>query len=591
MLSKSIPLIVLSCSLALAEPYLVTATKIYTPVDQAVNSVQIFTQNEIKKYGSTSLSSFLQEESGIYFNTKGAYGGVQTIKHRGLTGFTKIIIDDIEIDDPSDIESTYQLQMLTLDQIESIEVVNGASTALYGTDSVAGVIKINTKKDKAPTLKVGGGSDATKFLSASISRKNKNISYSLSGNYKETEGISSFNKNKVFEAERDSFQVIQVNPSLRYQFNKKSFLETSFFLTKTESEIDGFSSDQRNNDQSDFDNTRFSLKYQSRTQSDRWLYKILLSQSETKRFAEVPSDAEYESISKKIDFYNTYIFNPSFNILFGFDYEYREASAVGSFDNFNEISVENFSSYATLMYNYRLFNSETSYRFLDHQLFGGVNSYKQAFLFPINSFFKVRTSYGHSFRSPTLYQLRSVNNGNADLQPVRVHTYEVGIDSFLSRMKVSLTYFNNSLKNFIGFDTGTSRYFNIERTQTSGVELNLSTRNAPLSFRGNYTYTDVDNESTDTRASNIPREKANLALGRSISDNLIIELTSLYVGKRLSSSIELPSYALIGSLITYSKNKIDYSLQIHNLLNKDYEDTLNFGTRGLSVYGWIQTTF
>ena len=229
--------------------------------------------------------------------------------------------------------------------------------------------------------------------------------------------------------------------------------------------------------------------------------------------------------------------------------------------------------------------------FLDHQLFEQVNSYKQAFLFPIFNSIKLRASYGHSFRSPTLYQLRSVNNGNPDLQPVRIHSYELGADLKTNKSKASITYFNNSLKNFIGFDSGTSKYFNIERAESSGVELNFKKKLSSLYFNGNYTYTDFSNESTNQRMTNIPKEKATLALGKKISDRLSIELTSLYVGKRYSSSTELPSYALLGSLIKYKKNKIDYSLEIHNLLNKDYEDTLNFGTRGLSVYGWIQTTF
>ncbi len=567
---------------------LVTATKIYTPADQALSSTRIFTSKELKAYGSTSVPDFLQLETGLYFSNQGAYGGTQTLKQRGLTGFTKIILDDVELEDPSSIAGTYQLQMMNLDQIESIEIINGASTTLYGTDSVAGVIKINTKKGDKKAVTIGVGSHATHFLNTYLSTKSNNITYRFNGSYRATEGISSYNKNRTFKAERDSFKALQVNPSVSYKLSSSSSLYASLYAVTTKSEIDSFSADQRNNDSSDFDNTRVTLRYQNRLWDDRWEYRLIYTQADTERFIEVPSVSEYSSKNKKIDFYNTLFWGKTWNTLIGVDYEYREATAQGTFDNFNEISVESNGIYLSQVGNFQGLISETSFRHQAHQRFKEVSTYKQSFLLPLLSFLKFRVNYGHSFRSPTLYQLSSNNYGNLNLQPTRIHTTEAGLDFDFEKHSFSTTYFNNNMSNFVDFDSGTNKYYNLEDTETQGLEFTYKGDFNSFKVTTDYTYTDVNNQSTNKKATYIPKEKLSFKIQKTITNEIKVDSTMVYVGRRYSGSSELGSYAFLNTSLHYKPKEIDYSLLIHNLLNKDYEDTLNFGTRGFSVYAWIQ---
>ena len=65
---------------------------------------------------------------------------VQEVDH------TLITIDGVPVYDPSGIGSNFDIRNLSIDQIERIEILKGSQSTLYGSDAIAGVINIITKK-------------------------------------------------------------------------------------------------------------------------------------------------------------------------------------------------------------------------------------------------------------------------------------------------------------------------------------------------------------------------------------------------------------------------------------------------------------
>ena len=57
-----------------------------------------------------------------------------------------ILIDGIPVTDASGISLSYDLRLLPVEQIESIEIMKGASSTLYGSGASTGVINITLKK-------------------------------------------------------------------------------------------------------------------------------------------------------------------------------------------------------------------------------------------------------------------------------------------------------------------------------------------------------------------------------------------------------------------------------------------------------------
>ncbi len=89
----------------------------------------------------------------------------------------------VPVSDPSLINQEYDLRLLSLNQIQSIEVLKGASSTLYGSGAATGVINIILKKASKNTVSgsyevtVGSNNDAESTNSI-LSDKNQNVNLS-----------------------------------------------------------------------------------------------------------------------------------------------------------------------------------------------------------------------------------------------------------------------------------------------------------------------------------------------------------------------------------------------------------------------------
>ncbi len=64
---------------------------------------------------------------------------------------TLITIDGIPVIDPSAVDNSFDINLISLDNVERIEICKGAQSTLYGSDAIAGVINIITIKPDIKT--------------------------------------------------------------------------------------------------------------------------------------------------------------------------------------------------------------------------------------------------------------------------------------------------------------------------------------------------------------------------------------------------------------------------------------------------------
>ncbi len=128
-----------------ADTITLQTTQIPQKLSETGRSISIITSEEIASLSATSIDEVLQTVVGVEIQSRGGFGVQGDIQMRGST-FTQvlILIDGMKMNDPLTGHFNSYIPV-TMSEIERIEVLRGAASAMYGADAVGGVINIITK--------------------------------------------------------------------------------------------------------------------------------------------------------------------------------------------------------------------------------------------------------------------------------------------------------------------------------------------------------------------------------------------------------------------------------------------------------------
>ncbi|MDU6683251.1 MAG: ferrioxamine B receptor FoxA [Enterobacteriaceae bacterium] len=128
------------------------ATKLETPDIETPQSVSIVTRQQYEEQGATSVRQAVGYTPGVYANQIGASNRFDYIV---LRGFSDGSLDNIYLDGLKMMGDTNSHSSLVVDPwfLDSIEVVRGPASVLYGRSSPGGIVALNTRK---PSFDAGG---------------------------------------------------------------------------------------------------------------------------------------------------------------------------------------------------------------------------------------------------------------------------------------------------------------------------------------------------------------------------------------------------------------------------------------------------
>src|SRR5215469_7933816 len=119
---------------------LVTGQIAPTTQEQSPAPSSILTNEQINQRQSITLPDLLYTQPGISFARTGPIGGLTTLfLDGGNSNYTKLFIDGTPANEPG---GNFNYSSLALDNIDKVEVVHGAESALYGSDAMSGVIQL-----------------------------------------------------------------------------------------------------------------------------------------------------------------------------------------------------------------------------------------------------------------------------------------------------------------------------------------------------------------------------------------------------------------------------------------------------------------
>ena len=174
----------------LSSKVVVTAQTLPLDAESSPAPVTILTRQDIERRIATSLPDLLATQPGFSLGRTGPEGGQTSLfLDGGNSNYTKVLVDGAPVNQPGGL---IDFSNFTLDNIEKIEVVHGAESALYGSDAMAGVIQIFTRRGttRIPELTAfgEGGNFATGRGGAELSGLLGRFDYSAAASDIETSG-------------------------------------------------------------------------------------------------------------------------------------------------------------------------------------------------------------------------------------------------------------------------------------------------------------------------------------------------------------------------------------------------------------------
>jgi vitamin B12 transporter len=596
----------------------VSDTKFALNSQKSGKIIEVITAQDLVKKQGQSLANVLSQLAGVEINGNQSFAGKNLgyYLRGGRNRQTAIYIDGIPVTDASGINLEYDLRLLSIDQIEKIEVMKGASSTLYGTGAATGVISITLKKSTQKQLagsvnaSIGTQNTAQNLTLAgqefnqgfSVNGTIQKVNYLTAVSSTETRGLSEAAGNAT---EADVFSRWNIRQKLGFKASERLRFELFGNYDRIKNSFDNsFDGNIANGD--DLNNVSFSEQYRlglgSTYASAFGEIALNAGLSSTDRTIwqtnSTTADERYTGRTASFDLFAKHKFSHQLFLVSGLQYQFLDMSQKDLYSDVQQQAAKFvlLDPYATLVYNADFgLNINAGSRLNTHSAYGNqvVFNVNPSYVFaklPL----KLLASHSTAFITPSLYQLYGPY-GNRQLTPEKYATTELGFEAQIWARKISLKAVgfyrdeNNAIDFYYNPDTFESFYINMKgKYHAKGVE--ASTRysiSSRWNMGANYTYTQVPEALNRL----IPKHKANWDVSYQYKKGSA-GLTYQYVHQRAdayydansfeTAQIELPSYRLLSATTTWeiSPKRFQVFGAITNLLNENFQEVIGYNAKG-----------
>ena len=568
-----------------AEPLVITSGRMPEPQAQATAATTVFERADIERLQVSSVAELLQRVPGLSVVRTGGTGSQTGVFLRGTsTAQTLVLVDGQRIAAAS--SGTSSLEFLAPEQIERIEVVRGARSALYGSDAIGGVIQIFTRKGDdqglAPYVRLAAGSDSTYQRSLGLSGGDERTRFHLGAALDETAGIDATRDGFGANGDDDAYRNRSLSLSLSHRFDDS--LQIGFNLLDQRGQVeydDVFSGS--------LPTTDYLLSSASgfidAQLSDSWSSRLELGHSEDKRDSgnDQPggSVSQFNTYRDAANWLNTLTLTENHQLLLGLDW--YEDRAQGTTD-FVEDSRWNRAAFIQHRYSGENFSTEIGLRHDDNQQFGDENTWNAALTLPLGNANDLILSYSEGFRAPTFNDLYYPDfcfgsmcfpSANPELTPERSRSYELQWRSRYSDTgSLQASVYRTEIEDAIVLDENFIPQ-NVQTARINGFE--AAVQQELFGWQGNLALALIDPRDRDSGHTLQRRAKRTLTLDidRRFGD------VSIGAGWRALSGryddaenqIRMSGYGLLSLRAAWqATQELGLSLKLDNLLDRDYAE-------------------
>jgi vitamin B12 transporter len=613
---------------------IVSASRTAQPAIRVGSSVSVIDREKIEERRPVFVTDLLQDLPGIAVSRAGGFGGQTQVRVRGSeANHVLVFIDGVQANDLT-ASDEFAFEQLTSWDIERIEVVRGPQSALWGSDAMAGVINITTRRSQ-DARQIGAfaevGSFGTSFYGAHLGSnfERGTVDFSVSAFDTDGENISQTG------SEEDGYDNVTASLSGTLQASDDLRLSMSGRYSDGTSEFDeiGFATSLPEDAPLKTDLQLFYF----RTAADlallnkRWNHKLQFTYSGSDRDNKDDrpglEPVDYESDRYGFYYQTSYDFagTPAANRLTlavdheRDDYEQRGDLIFGSDPNQNQ-NIDNTGFVAEyLLQPLDSLNLSASVRYDDNSDFDNETTWRLSGSWRLDrTQTRLHASAGKGQKAPTFIErfgfFRNDPDfvGNPDLKPEESVGFDVGITQgfFEGKAQVDLTYFTDRVEDEINgfvFDAGSEAFTAENQNGTSrrqGVEIELQA-DLPANFdaRASYTYTnskEPDATGGNRREVRRPEHMAALNLNyKFLSDRARVNLNVSYTGEQdddffpppsfARQTVQLDDYTLVNLVASYEVSEVfSVYARAENLFDENYENLLGYQALGDGYYAGVR---
>ncbi|MBQ4805266.1 TonB-dependent receptor [Aquimarina sp. MMG015] len=592
--------------------------------EQSGKVITKISSEELERSQGQSVATVLNRVAGVFVNgSNNAAGEPLGVYVRGGRNRQVVIrIDGVTVSDPTTSAGDFDLRLLSTSQIESIEILKGASSTLYGSGAAAAVINITTKSESKDAIAAQFSSsigtnqsqddqdyDINEFVNfASINGTIGKVSYLGSLSHQSTDGLSAAEdplestSGNTFDS--DAYNKFNVYAKVGYQWSKNFKFHFFGNLDQYKTDFDGGAGFDANN-QFNSRQLRGGSFWEAKYPNGSFTFVDSYALVEREFNSSFPS--KYEGKIYTFDAYNKYNFNNTLYTVIGANGSYSDFNLFsipfGSDDfeqtiNDNEADFDIIDPYVNLVYASKFgLNINAGARLNIHSAYGNhmVYSINPSYTYTFGgNYVKGLASYSTAYITPSLFQLYDTAffSGNPDLEPEESTTIEAGIEfSHQKKATISVVYFDRTSENFITFDPTTFVNLNsTEDIEVNGVEVEANAQflEDKLSINANFTYTNIDKLENNIR---IPENTIQATIGYQLSSKTFTSVSYQMNSKRndtffnpvtfASDPVELDGYGILDFYISHQlMDNLSIYAAMNNVTNEEYQEIFGFSTRG-----------
>jgi vitamin B12 transporter len=621
------------------EGLIVTGTSVPRARAQMGSSVTVIDGDELRARNVSTVLDALREVPGLAVVRGGSFGAIGSVFMRGgESDYVQVLVDGVKVNQPG---GAFDFSSLTTENVERIEIVRGPSSALSGSDAMAGVIHVITRAGTgAPKASVTfqAGSFGRDEWTGVLSGGTNTAAYGFSISRSQTDGILAFN---------NGFENTVLSGNVKITPDDVTTIRLSTRLADREFH---FPTDGSGNvvDQNAF---TFADEASVAVEASRWLSdRFELRASLTSYEVDGGSDDRADGPADTTGFFgftsldasqrtsaelrSNVTLNSTTVGTLGVEFESQaqrsfseSLSQYGTSNGQSENDRWNRGAFAHLVTEAGPLSMNGGLRIEDNERFGRLVTWQLGFAYPFTRSARVRGVAGRAIKEPTFFENYAAGfaTGNPDLDPERSSSWEVGIEQDLldGSIRLEATYFDQAFRDLIQYTSSPPQptdphYFNVAEANARGIEAGASITLGAFFATANLTW--LDTEVVDSgfdegpsasfvvgeRLLRRPKNVLGGSVRYSVDQRASVSATMLRVGDRTdrdfsaypADPVTLDAYSLlsVGGRLTLvepasGRPGFDVTIRGENLLGSSYQEVFGFSAPGRGLYAGGRITF